>query len=316
MEIIKILIYGAGVIGSIFAYKLKNGGNDVTVLARGKRLEDIKKYGIIVKDVIMDELFETDIKTTDELKPDDYYDVALIIMQRQQVSEILPVLKQNLKIPSFIFMGNNVNRAAEYLKFLDRDRVMLGFGGPGGYREGNSVIAAYVKDYTILYFGELDGAISGRVETIKGVFQNSKIKVVVPESIDDWLKTHAAFICALVMASYTAKNRNKKITDEDKLITMGIRAFRENIKALEEIGVKILPEKFKMMKFIPAIFLKRKLKNLIDSEFGRVALSGHANSAKDEMARLSEDFRNLVKDVSVNMSANDYLYKNSFGQDK
>lgn len=34
----RILVYGAGVIGSIFAEKLAVAGNDVTILARGKRL--------------------------------------------------------------------------------------------------------------------------------------------------------------------------------------------------------------------------------------------------------------------------------------
>jgi len=34
------------------------------------------------------------------------------------------------------------------------------------------------------------------------------------------------------------------------------------------------------------------------------------------MKKISEDFRNLVKDVKTDMSANDYLYKNSFGQVK
>jgi ketopantoate reductase len=33
----KILIYGAGVIGSIFAWKLTKNGYDITVLARGDR---------------------------------------------------------------------------------------------------------------------------------------------------------------------------------------------------------------------------------------------------------------------------------------
>ena len=36
----KICIYGAGVIGSIFTGKLSLAGNDVTVLARGKRFEE------------------------------------------------------------------------------------------------------------------------------------------------------------------------------------------------------------------------------------------------------------------------------------
>ncbi len=309
----KILVYGAGVIGSIFALKLKKGGNDITVLARGRRLEQLRDHGIIIKDVILNERYEEDIKTTEELKPDDYYDLALVIMQRQQVSEILPVLKRNHKIPTFIFMGNNVNGADEYLKFLDKSRVMLGFGGPGGYREDHFIIAAYVRDYCILYFGELDGLVSSRMENIRSVFKKSEINVEVPENMDAWLKSHAALISPLAMASYAAKNKNKKIEDDDKLLTLSIKALRENLKALKEMGIKILPRKFRIMKLIPAFFLKRKLKNLIASEFGRVVLSGHANSAKSEMIKISEDFRNLVENVRTDMSANEYLYKNSFG---
>ncbi len=311
----KILVYGAGVIGSIFALKLKKGGNDVTVLARGRRLEQIRKYGIIVKDVIFNQQYETDIKTTSELKPDDYYDLALVIMQRQQVSDILPVLKRNNKIPTFIFMGNNVNGADEYLKFLDKSRVMLGFGGQGGYREDHFVIATYVKDYCILYFGELDGVVSSRVEKIRDIFKESEINVIIPESIDAWLKSHAALISPLAMASYAARNKNKRIVDDDKLLTLSIKALKENLRALKEIGIAILPGKLGMMKVIPTFILKRKLKNLIASEFGRVALSGHANSARNEMIRISEDFRGLVKDVRTDMSANDFLYKKCFGNE-
>lgn len=40
-----VLIYGAGVIGSIFAAKLCLSGQNVTVLARGKRLEEIRDTG-------------------------------------------------------------------------------------------------------------------------------------------------------------------------------------------------------------------------------------------------------------------------------
>jgi len=45
----KILIYGAGVIGSIFAVKLSLSGENVTVLARGKRLEEIRDTGIVLR---------------------------------------------------------------------------------------------------------------------------------------------------------------------------------------------------------------------------------------------------------------------------
>lgn len=39
----KLLIYGAGVIGSIFGARLALAGHDVTMLARGKRLAEIKE---------------------------------------------------------------------------------------------------------------------------------------------------------------------------------------------------------------------------------------------------------------------------------
>ena len=304
----KILVYGAGVIGSIFAYKLKSGGNDVTVLARGERLQQLKKYGIVIEDKIFNENFKTDIKVIDKLEPDDYYDLVLIIMQRQQVSKILPVLQKNRKVPSFIFMGNNVNGAEEYLKYLDRKRILLGFGGPGGYRRDHNVIAAYVRDYCILYFGELDGKISGRVERIKNIFQKAEVKINIPENIDAWLKSHAALISPLAVASYALRDRGKKLGDEDKALTMSIKALRENLNALKEMGIPILPKKLKLMRLIPVFFLKRRLKNLINSEFGKIALSGHADCAKIEMSRIAEDFRKLVRNAKTDMSANDYLF--------
>jgi len=307
----KILIYGAGVIGSIFAYKLKSGGNDVTVLARGKRLEQLRKYGIIIEDRIIKKQFQTDIKVIDKLGPEDYYDVVLIVMQYQQVSEILPVLQKNKKVPIFIFVGNNVNGTEEYLKFIDRQRILLGFGGPGGYREDNRVITAYM-DYCVLYLGELDGSISGRIKSIRNVFHNSGIRVITPGNIYAWLKTHAAFISPLAMAAYAAKNKGSRLGDEDELLILSIKAFKENLEALDKIGIPILPKKFKIMKMMPAFFLKKKLKNLMNSEAGEILLSGHGGHAKDEMARISKDFGKLVQDAHTDMSINKYLFKKGF----
>lgn len=44
----KILIIGAGVLGSNLAHSIKKG-NDVTILARGKTYENLKNNGLIIK---------------------------------------------------------------------------------------------------------------------------------------------------------------------------------------------------------------------------------------------------------------------------
>ena len=48
----KILVYGAGVLGSLYAYRLQASGHDVLLLARGQRLEDLRLHGLVLEDLI------------------------------------------------------------------------------------------------------------------------------------------------------------------------------------------------------------------------------------------------------------------------
>ena len=49
----KILVYGAGPLGSLFAARLQEGENDVSILAWGQRLTDLREHGIVLHDVDM-----------------------------------------------------------------------------------------------------------------------------------------------------------------------------------------------------------------------------------------------------------------------
>ena len=46
----KILVYGAGVLGCNLARNLFRAGKDVTLLARAHWAEEISKYGLRIKD--------------------------------------------------------------------------------------------------------------------------------------------------------------------------------------------------------------------------------------------------------------------------
>jgi len=248
---------------------------------------------------------------TDKLNPEDNYDVILVIMQRQQITNILPILKDNQKVPSIIFVGNNMEGAAEYSKILNEDRILLGFGGVGGYRENQLVITAYL-DQMSFYVGELDGKISDRLKKIEDIFTNSGIEVKLSDNIDAWLKTHVSFISPLAMGSYAAKKHNTTLGRDIELLNLSIVGIRENIKALKELDIPILPKKFKTLSWIPKYILRRKLLNLLNSAYGKIALSGHARAAKNEMNRITKDFRDFIKDVKTDLSSNNKLYELSF----
>ena len=88
----RILIYGAGVIGSFYASKLLTAGYDVTILARGKRKEDIEKHGIVIDHFLQKEQTVTKAPVIDKLEKNDVYDFIFVIMQKTCPS--LPVPPQ------------------------------------------------------------------------------------------------------------------------------------------------------------------------------------------------------------------------------
>lgn len=74
----KILIYGAGVVGSNLARNLYRAGKDVTLLARGEWADGIKKCGLKIKDKFSPFTSVTPIPVVTHLMPDDMYDVFLL----------------------------------------------------------------------------------------------------------------------------------------------------------------------------------------------------------------------------------------------
>ncbi|HYO18130.1 MAG TPA: 2-dehydropantoate 2-reductase N-terminal domain-containing protein, partial [Dermatophilaceae bacterium] len=77
---------GAGVLGSLFAARLKDSGHDVTALARGKRFDEIAAQGIVLEHALKGTRSVTRVAVTRELRPDDCYDLVLVVMRRNQVA--------------------------------------------------------------------------------------------------------------------------------------------------------------------------------------------------------------------------------------
>jgi 2-dehydropantoate 2-reductase len=75
----KILVYGAGVIGTLYAARLGSGGHQVTVLARSQRLGDTRQNGLVIEDVPSGVRSVAVVDTTERLGPDDRSDLAIML---------------------------------------------------------------------------------------------------------------------------------------------------------------------------------------------------------------------------------------------
>jgi 2-dehydropantoate 2-reductase len=76
-----ILVYGAGVIGSVYGARLPAAGHTVTVLARGERLEEIRADGLGVEDVRTGLRTGAHVATTAALAPEDAYDAIFVTVR-------------------------------------------------------------------------------------------------------------------------------------------------------------------------------------------------------------------------------------------
>lgn len=68
----RLLIYGAGVIGSLYGMLFSKAVFDVSVFARWERLESLNSKGILYDE--KNQLKKAEIKVISQLVPDDKYD--------------------------------------------------------------------------------------------------------------------------------------------------------------------------------------------------------------------------------------------------
>ena len=303
-----ILVYGAGVLGSLYAARLEESGQHVSLLARGQRLQDIHEHGIVLEDVLTGQTTTTHVNVVEQLGPEDRYDFAVVVMGKHQVAAILPRLSANKQIPSVLFLHNNAAGPQAMIEALGRERVLLGFPDAGGKREGHVIHSLLIRQQPTT-LGELDGRTTPRLEQIANAFKDAGFPVAISSNIDAALKTHAVFITGIESAVAVAGGNNELASRRDLLLLM-VTAICEGFKGLQALGIPIIPFNLKLMfLWMPQWFPVLYWKSTLQSKLGEYSLAAHANAARGEIRQLIDEIRKLVRTTSVSTPAMDQLYR-------
>ena len=305
-----ILIFGAGVLGSRYAASLAQTGNQVTLLARGKRAEQIREYGIVLQEAQSGKQSITPVNVIEELKAEDDYDLVIILMRSNQAVKILPVLAENKNIPAFLFLGNNAAGFEKHIAALGKERVLAGFALAAGTRKEHIIyyLDSEEKTQGSTLIGELEPQITPRLEKIQEAFSSSDFPVKLETQIDAWLKTHAALILPLAYGIYMAGGDNYRLAKTPDILVLIIRAIREGLKVLKDLDIPITPAYFKKLNYFPEPLFYAFLKGIVGSKSAEINLAGHANAARDEMDYLSQQLTELIRQSKISTPALDCLF--------
>ena len=299
----KILVYGTGPLGSLFAARLQQGGNDVSILARGKRLAELREHGIVLVDEMTKEQTVTRVNVVEALAPDDAYDLVLVIMRKNHALQILPVLAANKHTPNVLFLMNNAAGPEALVEALGQERVLIGFPNSAGYREGYTmhVLAGTEDDSASVPFGEVDGSITARTWRVAEILESAPgFDADVRNDMDAWLKYHVALLFpSLAPAMYAAGVDNYRLARTRDLVVLAIRAMREGFRVLGALRLPVTPAKLNVITLLPEPVVVVLAQRLLANPLMETALVKHAEAARDEVQHLIGEFMALARTTAV-----------------
>ena len=221
----QIAIIGPGGIGSTFAFQLSEAGHDVTVVARGTRLEQLRAAGAIV--TVEGE--RAAVHVSGEFDTTTDWDLVLVTVLVSQVDVLLPALSASAA-KSVMFMFNT-------FRSLDRLRDAV---GPRRFAFGFPAIGAGLND------GQLSSTIlrRGMLTTVSDpfwakVFTDAGVPATVHPNMESWLRTHAAAMVPLVIAGSIALRRGAGISRAEAVRLA--RAMKEGFALVRHLGNSLTP---------------------------------------------------------------------------
>mgnify|MGYP004699179411 FL=1 len=303
----RILIIGAGVLGSNLAHSIKKC-NDVTILARNKTYENLKNNGLIIKHKLGNKTVDH-FNVIDKLDENDIYDVIFVVSRFSSLDSIVKIIEKN-KSKNIVFVGNNMN-AEKYMNIKDKNILFAFFMAAGKKYDGyiNSICLNKIE------IGRTDGKDISN-EFIKSIFKETKIKLTIENKMNDYLKTHACAVLPLVFASYKVDG-NLKLLKKDKEYSLLIMdAIIEGYDVLKKLGYEILPkgeyENCVNKKEKCAFIYRFMFSNFI----GKMCISDHAMSAREEFILLDNEFEKLKKKSKIETKVYDKLRLDFLNYDK
>ncbi|HEY1805689.1 MAG TPA: 2-dehydropantoate 2-reductase N-terminal domain-containing protein [Terracidiphilus sp.] len=305
----RILVYGAGVVGTVFAAGLARAGHDVTVLARGARLQEIQKHGLLVEDVVTNVRSTAPARTIDRLGEEDAYDLALITVRNDQLPMVIPVLAANTRIPTILFMLNNPSGSALWVDALGSNRALQGFPGVGGVLKDHVVRFIHIRQQPTT-IGEPHGAHTARPKVLAKLMRTAGFPSRIDRDMDGWLMSHAFFVTSVCAAIYLAEGDCQRLSRDRTTVELMIDGVREGFRTVRALDHAVHPIPLRvLMTRLPrpaAVLYWRRFLSKKTAEF---AFGQHARHAVGEMRALAGECRALVAKSGVDSPALRELYR-------
>jgi 2-dehydropantoate 2-reductase len=281
----KVLIYGAGIIGQVYGGRLAQAGHEVSLLARAAAARSLTERGIRLRTGGETAQYFPAVVTG--IPRDEAFDVIFVCVRQDQLTSVLPELAGAVG-GLRVFLLNHCTGLGEIRDLIGPDRVLFGFPGVGGRRmsDGTVEYAEIRQQHTTL---EPDGMVAG-------MLRRAGFAVDVCNDMDGWLKTHAVFITAIGAAILAAGGDSAKLAADRARVNDMVTAVAEGFGALTRRGITVGPRPLRLIfTFVPRFAAVRYWQAQLRGPTGTLEIAPHIRATRaTEFAVLAADVRELV----------------------
>ena len=279
----KLLIYGAGVIGSLYAAAFAEAGYNTTVYARGKRLKALQTLGLQYEK--NGKIHRANVTVIGTLENDDWYDFIFLTVKENQVHTALQELKHNIS-PNIVTMVNTLEAYGNWERICGTGRIIPAFPGAGGSYENGILKADFTpRIIQVTTFAEINGNKSERLKKLAALFTASNIPHGIVKDMHSWQLCHLALVVPIADAYYKAKNP-ETVWKESNIMYDTVWQIKKNLQTLYRSGINLSPPKMHLLRLLPVRILQHIFTLIFKSHFGYIFMYRHSIKAPDEMNRL------------------------------
>jgi len=290
----RIAVFGAGVLGSLYAARLAAAGQTVTLVAQGGRLTQLQQGPILILNEDNDARAAATVAVVANLLPDADYDLALVVVRADQIDASLPDLQANRgsRHSSSCTIGRRDMPPCR--RRSGPNACFWAFRAPGGWLDGATVRYRLIPEQPTT-LGEPDGSLSPRLRQIAKALEQAGFPVALSRHMDDWLKTHAMLVTAIAGAIYLGHGSTAAVAKSRDSIRVLVRGIRQGFGLPSGAGVVITPRKLALLVGLPAILAEIYLRRFLARPASELILACHANAVPGELATMVRELRAIVR---------------------
>ena len=288
----RILIFGAGIIGSLYGALLAEAGYDVSVYARGRRLESLTRDGLLYKR--KGRIRKAPVKVLYRLEAEDRYDLVFLTVRENQLHAALEELRQNGST-TIVTMVNSLETYDQWEAICGAGRIIPAFPGAGGGFDGSILDAALTpRLIQPTTFGKSDG----RARELARILRRAKSPYQIVSDMHAWQLCHLAMVVPIADAYYEAADPEHAGRDA-ALMRKTAKQIRDNLSAIAARKTRLSPGKMQAFRLLPTPLVGWILGFVFQSSFGDRFMYRHSMKAPDEMRQLHEQFYRWLEKKAI-----------------